>query len=236
MTAKTSSQSGRHDGIEALQDRLGYRFADVAWLQEALTHSSAAGARTAANERLEFLGDRVLGLVCSERLFRQYPDDTEGELAVRFNALVRKEACAEIAQALDLGAALRMDGSEARTGGRKKAGLLADACEAVIAAIYIDGGLEAARTFIETQWAGAFDAIATLERDPKTELQEWTQERWTTTPVYASIGRSGPDHKPEFEVEVSIPSGERAVGKGASKRIAEKAAAKALLLALRDAP
>lgn len=214
-----------------LEGRLGHRFKDPDLLREALTHSSAAAGRTLPNERLEFLGDRVLGLVCAELLHHRFAQAPEGDLAQKLNALVRRETCARMAERLEVGRALAMDGAEAKTGGRKKQGLLADAMEAIIAALYLDGGLEVARAMILSHWADEIDGLEEIAADPKTELQEWTQKRWNALPDYELVERSGPDHKPSFTVQVSLPTGEAARGEGASKRAAEKAAAEAMLLA-----
>jgi len=217
-----------------LEDRLGHRFADQGLLKRALTHSSASAI--VSNERLEFLGDRVLGLVIAEDLHKRYPDDAEGALALKLNALVREEACARAADAAGLGHSLILAKSESLSGGRRKGAILAGACEAVIAALYQDGGLEAARRFIECYWA---DQIANLNhdmRDPKTALQEWAQARRGNAgaPVYALVGREGPDHAPHFVVEVRIEGQEPLSGEGRSKREAEQDAAKKMLEKVRE--
>ena len=210
-----------------LEDRLGHRFADRDLLTRALTHSSANAV--VSNERQEFLGDRVLGLVIAEDLHKRYPDDAEGALALKLNALVREEACAKAADAAGLGEHLILARSEQSNGGRRKAAILAGACEAVIAALYQDGGLEVARAFIERYWA---DQIANLShdmRDPKTMLQEWVQARRAGTPVYVLVGREGPDHAPHFVVEVRVHGQEHQTGEGRSKRDAEQDAARKML-------
>ena len=198
-----------------------------------MTHASHnAGA---SNERLEFLGDRVLGLVIADRLDHLYPSDTEGALALKLNALVRKDACAAAAAAAGLPDHLILANSEATSGGRKKAVILAGACEAVIAALYLDGGMEPARAFIEAYWAEAFAAISPDMRDAKTALQEWAQGRGVrSTPNYRLVKREGPDHRPRFIVEVSAGKEEPATGEGGSKREAEQAAAAALLKKVRE--
>lgn len=219
----------------ALEERLGHRFAGLALLERALTHSSASAQ--ASNERLEFLGDRVLGLVIAEKLHHLYPRDTEGMLALKFNALVRKEACAAAAELAGLPEALILASSEAKSGGRKKAVILAGACEAVIAALYLDGGMEAARQFIERYWADAFASLNSDMRDPKTALQEWAQSGpLKSTPSYRLLRREGPDHAPRFVVEVSAAGQEPATGEGRSKREAEQAAARAMLERVDGAP
>jgi len=211
-----------------LENRLGHRFADPAFLTRALTHASASERKS--NERLEFLGDRVLGLIVAEKLYAAYPDDPEGVLAVKLNALVRRETCAAAAEAAGIANHLILASSEAGSGGRQKAAILAGACEAVIAALYLDGGFAAARGFIERYWKDAFTTLGADLRDPKTALQEWAQARkGGSPPQYRLVKREGPDHAPRFEIEVSVSGEEPALGAGASKREAEQAAAKAML-------
>jgi len=222
--------------LEDLAERLGHRFADETLLIRALTHGSyRAGAKKSAtrdNERLEFLGDRVLGLVIAEMLFQKFPDSEEGGLAKRLNALVRKETCAEVARDIDLGAFMRLGHGEAKAGGRRKLALLGNACEAVIAALYLDGGFDAAHKFIERYWAARVDGLGKAPSDPKTALQEWCQARGLATPDYVVKEQSGPDHAPRFEVVVEVEGHERVAGIGSSKRAAETAAARALLAVL----
>jgi ribonuclease-3 len=215
----------------ALEDALGYEFRDPRLLRQALTHASAGEGRAGAvsNERLEFLGDRVLGLVIASRLIRMFPEAGEDGLAPRLNALVNKQACARAARLAGLGPALRLSAGEERAGGRDKEAILADACEAVIAAIYLDGGLPAAQAFIERWWEDAFAGVATPPQDPKTALQEWAARAHRDAPVYDLVGRSGPDHAPRFSVAVRV-AGRCAQGEGPSKREAERAAARALLV------
>ncbi|MGV8995878.1 MAG: ribonuclease III [Parvibaculaceae bacterium] len=217
--------------VAALEARLGHRFADTGLLIRSLRHSSAIGRNetSLSNERLEFMGDRVLGLVVAEWLLNDFPQAPEGELAVRYNGLVRKEACALVAAEIGLGEFLVLGSGEDKAGGRKKPAILADACEAVIAALYLDGGLEAARKFIEVEWK-RFLSEPTQQVDAKTSLQEWSQKRGRGIPVYKATGRSGPDHAPEFEVQVEISGVKPLSGSGSSKRIAEQAAARAMLL------
>lgn len=218
-------------GVAALEARLSHRFADAGLLMRALRHSSAIGRNeeSLSNERLEFMGDRVLGLVVAEWLLRDFPEATEGELAVRYNGLVRKEACAVVAGSIGLGEFLVLGSGEDKAGGRKKPAILADACEAVIAALYLDGGLSPARKFIEAEWA-RFLSEPTQRADAKTSLQEWSQKRGRGIPVYTATNRSGPDHAPMFEVQVEINGLKPLGGSGTSKRIAEQAAARAMLL------
>ncbi len=216
----------------AFCDRLGYRFERPDLLIRALTHSSLSAPTRPDNQRLEFLGDRVLGLVMAEAVLEQDTDAAEGRLAPRFNALVRKETCAEVARSIELGAVLKLGKSEMKTGGRRKDALLGDAMEAVIAAVYRDGGYEAARAVIRRLWG---DRVATVQedsRDAKTTLQEWAQARRMAPPAYTEVARSGPDHAPVFTVEVRIATGAHARAEASSKRQAEQAAAQAMLARL----
>jgi ribonuclease III len=214
-----------------LEERLGHRFADESLLERALTHSSANAH--ASNERLEFFGDRVLGLVVADKLYSLYPQDPEGMLALKLNALVRKDTCAVAAAAAGLPKHLVLANSEVKSGGRNKAVILAGACEAVIAALYLDGGLDVARRFIERYWAEAFASLNSDMRDAKTALQEWAQSGPAkATPVYRLVRREGPDHAPTFIVEVSAGEQEPVNGEGGSKREAEQAAAQAMLTRL----
>jgi ribonuclease-3 len=211
---------------DTLASRLGHVFQDEGLLVRALTHASADTARS--NERLEFLGDRVLGLVVADKLHRLYPADPEGVLALKLNALVRRETCAAAAEAAGLADHVVLAASEVASGGRRKSAILAGVCEAVIAALYLDGGYEAARAFIERYWEAAFASLGQDMRDAKTALQEWAQAR-RDVPVYKLTSREGPDHAPRFVVEVRLKTGETAVGEGNSKREAEQAAARTLL-------
>ena len=213
----------------ALMRALGHQFTDTALLERALTHSSIANRARPDNQRLEFLGDRVLGLVIAEALLKEDKSAAEGQIAPRFNALVRKEACAAIASHIGIGDALILGRSEAQTGGRRKTALLGDAMEAVIAAVYRDAGMDKAREVILRLWA---DRIAEAEedaRDAKTRLQELAQARGEALPVYKIINRRGPDHKPVFTVEVTLESGGAASAEASSKRDAEQQAARRLL-------
>ncbi|MDF0595611.1 ribonuclease III [Psychromarinibacter halotolerans] len=213
----------------AFAKRLGHKFANGELLQRALTHASMSSANRPDNQRLEFLGDRVLGLVMAETLLSADVGATEGQLAPRFNALVRKETCAEVAADLGLGDVLRLGRSEMLSGGRRKQALLGDAMEAVIAAVYLDGGIEAARSLILTAWGNRIETVEEDARDPKTALQEWAQAKGHKPPQYREIARSGPDHAPVFTIEVALQSGETSRAEAPSKRRAEQAAAKALL-------
>ena len=217
------------DGFEA---RIGYKFKNQALLEQALTHISAlSGPRNRAGsyQRLEFLGDHVLGLVISDMLFRAFPRADEGEMSRRLADLVRKEACADVARAIDLGAAIRLGASESNSGGRGRTAILADVCEALIGAIYVDGGYPAASEMIERLWDERMRTPARPLRDAKTILQEWAQARGLPTPAYREVERRGPDHNPEFRVTVELPNRAPAEGVGRSKRAAEQAAAAAML-------
>jgi ribonuclease-3 len=216
----------------ALEERIGYKFKDAALLDSALTHISALkGSRNRASsyQRLEFLGDHVLGLVISDLLYRGFPKADEGELSRRLADLVRKETCAEIARTIELGAAIRLGSSEVNAGARKRPAILADVCEALIGAVYLDGGYGAAEGLVERLWQVRMQATAPPQRDPKTVLQEWAQARGLPTPTYREVARTGPDHSPEFRVAVELKSFAPAEGSGRSKRVAEQAAAAAML-------
>ncbi|MGF1609801.1 MAG: ribonuclease III [Kiloniellales bacterium] len=218
--------------LEALARRLGHDFAEPDLLRHALSHPSIITGRAARNtsyQRLEFLGDRVLGLVVAELLYRRFPNEAEGDLARRLAALVRQDSLARVAEALDLGPHLRLAKAEEEAGGRLNPALLADACEAVIGALYLDGGLEAARALIEPRWTPLLEAEASPPQDAKTALQEWAQGRGLPLPLYREVARAGPDHEPLFTVEVAVEGRPAAQGEGRSKRLAEQAAASALL-------
>ena len=218
--------------LAELSARLGHEFADPAPLKLALTHASArAGAKpNEDNERLEFLGDRVLGLAVAELLAGQFPDAAEGELARWFNHLVRAETCAEVAQDWDLGKFLVMSGGEAGSGGRYKKTILANACEAVLGAVFADGGYTAAREVVRRAWQPHLSELDLAAPDAKSVLQEWAQGRRLPLPRYLEVAREGPDHAPRFTAEVQIEGVEPIRGQGANKRAAEQAAALAMLV------
>ncbi|MEM1004541.1 MAG: ribonuclease III [Pseudomonadota bacterium] len=215
--------------IKAFQHRLGYTFTNPEFLVRALTHGSVSSATRPDNQRLEFLGDRVLGLVMATALLEADRSASEGQLAPRFNALVRKEACADVARQIDLGAVLKLGRSEMLSGGRRKQALLGDAMEAVIAAIYRDAGFEAARDVILDLWDDRIHSVEADARDAKTALQEWAQARGQMPPSYVELKRSGPDHAPVFTIAARLQDGAQAQATAGSKRQAEQAAAKALL-------
>lgn len=215
--------------LTAFAQRIGHDFARPELLVRAVTHSSISSATRPDNQRLEFLGDRVLGLVMAEALLAADKSASEGQLAPRFNALVRKEACADVARQVDLGAVLKLGRSEMLTGGRKKEALLGDAMEAVIAAVYLDAGFEAARAMILRLWGKRIANVEPDARDAKTSLQEWAQARGLPPPSYEEISRDGPDHAPVFTIRAQLSTGEAAEARAGAKRQAEQAAAKALL-------
>lgn len=215
--------------LAAFAARLGHEFSKPDLLMRAVTHSSISSPTRPDNQRLEFLGDRVLGLVMAEALLAADPKASEGRLAPRFNALVRKETCADVAREIGLGDVLKLGRSEMMSGGRRKDALLGDAMEAVIAAVYLDGGFDAARSLILRLWAKRIAGVETDARDPKTALQEWAQARGMTPPGYVELGRSGPDHQPVFTVEARLENGEVERAEAGTKRAAEQAAARALL-------
>ncbi|MET0598817.1 MAG: ribonuclease III [Mesorhizobium sp.] len=215
---------------EALAAPTGHRFRDVERLRRALTHASARGSTGADYERLEFLGDRVLGLVIADLVFRAFPQAPEGELSVRLNALVNAETLADIAEEIGLPQFIHT-GSELRTPeGRKRINLRADALEALIAALYLEGGIEAARAFIARYWEPRSRVLGAARRDAKTELQEWAHQHASSVPAYALESREGPDHDPLFTISVQVGELPPATGIGRSKREAEQAAAMAVLL------
>jgi len=221
--------------IVGFMTRLGHDFARPELLVRALTHGSIATATRPDNQRLEFLGDRVLGLVMAEALFQADPAATEGQLAPRYNALVRGETCAAIARRIGLGEVLKLGRSEMMSGGRRKEALLADAMEAVIAAIYLDAGFDAARQVVLILWRDRLDTLEDDPRDAKTALQEWAQANGMPPPVYEQTARSGPDHAPVFHVTARLADGREAQAQGVgTKRSVEQAAAQALLARLED--
>lgn len=218
---------------KVLETKLGYKFKGQASLERALTHASVRGGKAAKgdNERLEFVGDRVLGLAIAGMLSEAFPDASEGELARRFNRLVRGETCAKIGRELDLGRHLILSESEASSGGRAKETILADAVEAILGAVFIESGFDKACAVVLRLWKGEHDQQPPrgVSADPKSALQEWAQGRGLALPEYVVIERKGPDHAPHFTAEVRIKGAGPARGEGASKRLAEQAAATMLL-------
>jgi ribonuclease-3 len=220
----------RDTALGNLADRIGYAFKDRSLLELALPHASARPQVKANddNERLEFLGDRVLGLAVAELLIATFPDESEGDLARRYNQLVRSETCANVAQGWDLGKLIVMSGGEAESGGRAKKTILANACEALLGAIFTDGGYMPARDIVHRFWRPELGTIGDAA-DAKSVLQEWAQGRRLPLPRYSEIAREGPDHAPRFTAEVEIDGIEPERGQGANKRQAEQAAALAML-------
>jgi ribonuclease III len=221
----------RKPDTSALLARLGYTFTNPDLLVQALTHVSAPGASGQQSyQRLEFLGDRVLGLTIAEMLYVGFPHEAEGDLSRRLSDLVRRETCAEVAVAWDVGPHLRLGGGEVQSGGRRNQAILADVCEAIIGAVFLDGGYLAAKSLVERSFAAALAAPRRPLRDPKSALQEWAQGRGLPTPTYAVVEQIGPDHAPKFRVMVRVQGKDSGMGVGASKRAAEQDAARDLLL------
>nr|WP_205800206.1 ribonuclease III [Microvirga terricola] len=216
--------------MDALLDKLGYRFEKPELLERALTHVSAPGAGGQSYQRLEFLGDRVLGLSIAEMLYAAFSDAPEGELSRRLAELVRRETCAEVAIAWDVGPYVKLGAGEAHSGERRNLTILADVCEAIIGAVFIDGGYAAAKELVERSFGGLLNAPRRALRDPKSALQEWAQGKGLPTPIYAVVEQTGPDHAPRFRIVVKVKGVENEFGTGTSKRIAEQAAARGLLL------
>ncbi|MBZ6076907.1 ribonuclease III [Microvirga sp. WGZ8] len=214
---------------EKLQETLGYRFARPELLVEALTHVSAPGASGQSYQRLEFLGDRVLGLIVAEMLYQAFPGSPEGELSRRLAELVRRESCAEVAIAWDVGPYMKLGAGEAQSGERRNHTILADVCEAIIGAVFLDGGYEAAKVLVAQAFKELLHAPRRPLRDPKSALQEWAQGKGFPPPTYAVVEQTGPDHAPKFRVSVKVKDHNSDFGLGASKRAAEQEAARSLL-------
>ncbi len=212
------------DPLATVEASLDYRFVQRALLEEALTHVSA-GDGTRSYQRLEFLGDRVLGLVIAAMLFEAYPQASEGELSRKLANLVRKETCADIARALELAPVIRLGEGEKRSGARKRDALLGDVCEAVLGAVYCDGGVQAAQALIDRHWRPRLTHETLPVHDAKSRLQELVQGQGLGLPVYTEMGRAGPDHAPKFEIAVTVTGFVPAHGTGATKRHAQHAAA-----------
>jgi ribonuclease-3 len=224
--------SPREVAISDLERRIGHVFADRALLDQALTHASVGDKRPDAlnNERLEFFGDRVLNLVVAEELLKRMPAAREGDLSRAFHTLVNLETCAEVARDIGLPDALRMGGGSGKTGARKSDRVLGDACEALIAALYMEGGLEAARRFVLAHWEAAFGAVGEpAKRNPKVVLQEWAFGRGLPGPRYTVLEQTGPSHKPRFRLQVEVEGFEPSEGEGGSIREAERVVAEQML-------
>ncbi len=227
------SATDKTANAQPLEEKLGHSFGRPELLRAALTHPSAAERKQQSYERLEFLGDRVLGLIVADLLMTRFPREPEGALARRLAALVRKETLAEVAETLDLGRDMILAKPEREAGEQNNPGLLSDVLEAGVGALYLDGGLDAARRFLEPLWAPLLEADRTPPQDAKTALQEWAQARGLPLPAYREIGREGPPHDPVFNVEVEVAETGQESGTGRSKRLAEQAAATSLLARLR---
>jgi ribonuclease-3 len=218
--------------LPKLQAAIGHAFRDRGLLELALTHVSSVKSgsiRLQSYQRLEFLGDRVLGLAVAQMLFAAFPEAEEGELARRMAELVRKETCAEVAAGWEVGPNIRLGAGEAQSGGRKRITILADVCEAIIGAAFLDGGYAAAEAVVDRAWRGRLAEPEGGRRDPKTLLQELAQARRLGMPAYTEISRSGPAHRMRFVIAVEVEALGAAEGEGASKREAEQTAARALL-------
>lgn len=241
VNAPPKRQDKREAQLLELQQTLGYGFVDIALLDQALTHVSAlspAGGgdpavRLKSYQRLEFLGDRVLGLSVASLLYARHGEADEGELSIRLANLVRRESCARVAKALNLGAYVRLGAGEAQSGGRRKEPVLADCCEALIGALYQDGGFAVASAFVARRWQPLMDSQGTMARDAKTRLQEWAQALGWPAPIYEEVLRTGPDHALRFVMRVLVTDGQGLVhsrtGEAASKRASEQAAAQNFL-------
>ena len=208
---------------------LDYQFKNNRLLEEALTHASARKSSKVNNERLEFLGDRVLGLVIAEELLRKNPNSTEGEIATYYNSLVKKETCAFIAKEIGLENLLTLGKSVKRTNDRQKDKILGNAIEALIGAIFLDAGFEISKQLVLKVWRKQIDIVRDIEAHAKTALQEFLQSKGQEPPTYKQISRTGPDHDPDFCVEVVLGSGLNAIGSGSTKRMAETKAAELIL-------
>lgn len=216
--------------LDALQIQLNYKFSESLYIKKAMTHSSAHHESTGLDyERLEFLGDRIVNLIVADLLFKTFTDEKEGPLAKRHTALVRTETLAEIAKELNLGDFVILSDAERKSGGAENDNILADLTEAVTAAIYLDGGFDVAKKFIETAMGDRLHKMTEPPRDPKTTLQEWSQAKDLGLPIYTVVGQSGPDHAPEFTVEVTLTGQTPQRASSTSKKRAEKDAAQAML-------
>jgi ribonuclease-3 len=233
---KKRSKISAKAATAALEARIGHKFADATLLVTAFTHVSAlkptrkkGDKRGDSYQRLEFLGDHVLGLVVSDMLYRAFPNADEGELSKRLADLVRKESCADVAKLLGLADDIKLGQVGAGAGARLRKSVLGDICEAVIGAVFLDGGYSAAAQFVERNWTERMHKPRRPLRDPKTVLQEWAQAKRLPTPVYREVERTGPHHDPQFRVAVDLPGLEPAEGVGGSKRAAEKVAASVMI-------
>jgi ribonuclease-3 len=231
-SAKTSAKASVDAAMSAIEERIGHKFADANLLVTAMTHVSAlkpSRKRGESYQRLEFLGDHVLGLIVSDMLYRSFPNADEGEMSKRLADLVRKESCADVAKSLGLAEDIKLGAVGAGAGARLRKSVLGDICEAVIGAVFLDGGYQAAAEFVERNWTERMKKPRQPLRDPKTVLQEWAQGKGLPTPVYREVERTGPHHDPQFRVAVDLPGLAPAEGVGGSKRAAEKVAASVMI-------
>jgi ribonuclease-3 len=219
----------RRPDLSVLEERIGHRFADRDLLVRALTHVSATNGG-GSYQRLEFLGDRVLGLAVADGLYNALPGADEGDLSRRLSSLVRRESCAMVANAWEVGPHLNLGGGEVHGGGRRNSAILADVCEAILGAIFLDAGYPAAKAVIDRAFEADRQTEGTRSRDPKSALQEWAQAQGWPTPVYEVVERAGPDHAPQFRIEARVTGVAPGIGIGGSKRLAEQNAARALLV------
>lgn len=235
LAADSSPKRGRASpDRSALESAIGHAFADPTLLTRALTHVSALPSgrgRGASYQRLEFLGDRVLGLCVAAMLIEAFPDSDEGELSRRLAALVRKETCAEVAAAWGVPAHVKVSAADAFTGARQRTTVLGDVCESIIGAVFMDAGFEAAMTVVRAGFGARMAVTGATRRDAKTSLQEWAQGQGRPAPTYEIVDRSGPDHAPEFIVRVSVAGLAPSEARGRSRRDAEQAVARAVLVA-----
>jgi ribonuclease-3 len=231
--ARKKRSKGAGDAeTSAIESRIGHKFADPNLLITAITHVSAlkpSRKRAESYQRLEFLGDHVLGLIVSDMLYRSFPNADEGELSKRLADLVRKESCADVAKSLGLADDVKLGSGGASVDARLRKSVLGDICEAVIGAVFLDGGYQSAQEFVERNWTERMKKPRQPLRDPKTVLQEWAQGKGLPTPVYREVERTGPHHDPQFRVAVDLPGLAPAEGVGSSKRAAEKVAASVMI-------
>lgn len=215
--------------LAELEQKIGHVFANKDLLTRALTHTSKAAGRNGSYQRLEFLGDRVLGLAVAEGLYSSLPDADEGDLSRQLAGLVRRETCAAVASAWGVGPHLILGQGEVIGGGRRNQTILADVCEAILGAVYLDAGFSVARAIVDAHFRPAEPGTAPRGRDAKSTLQEWAMGRSLPIPTYAVVERTGPDHAPHFRMAVRVEGLEPGYGEGTSKRVAEQAAAGALI-------
>lgn len=233
--ARPSSRARRtprpKPGLAVLEAAIGHAFADPKLLTLALTHVSKAGGngRLGSYQRLEFLGDRVLGLAIGDLLYAAFPGADEGELSRRLAGLVRRETCAAVATAWDVGPHLLLGTGEVQSGGRRNQTILADTCESILGAVFLDAGYAKAKAIVEAAFTPGVDTAAPRGRDAKSSLQEWAMGRGLPIPVYEVVERSGPDHAPVFRIAARVEGFAPGFGTGPSKRLAEQEAARLVL-------